>query len=119
MIQISAGRRCSVALKFDGSVVAWGSKDGGVIDIPSDINDAIVVAVANLNTVIGRADGSIVMYGNSIFNALISRTPTSTSNPTLTASETLIPTESLTPSKTKTDTPTITLTASNVPTRTR
>jgi hypothetical protein len=99
--------------------VAWGSNENNVIAFPLGINDARVIAVANLNTVIGRANGSINMYGNSNFNALISRTPTNTSNPTLTASATLVPTNSLTPSNTRTQTPTFTATASVIPTRTR
>jgi hypothetical protein len=108
-----------MALRGDSTVVAWGSRDYGVIDVPAGVNDVIVIAVDNLNSVLGFADGRIITFGTSNFNALVSRTPTNTSNPTLTASETLIPTESLTPSNTRTETPTITLTASKIPTRTR
>jgi hypothetical protein len=107
-----------VALTLEGNIVGWGTTNFGVRNFPVDMVDAVMVAAANVNTVVMQRDGTITTFGSGLFRALVSRTPTRTPVITQTASLTRI-VRSMTPSNTKTTTPSPTLTRSVVPTRTR
>ena len=62
-IRVSSGYEHRLALKTDGSVVAWGNNIFGQTDVPSDLNDVIAVSAGGYHNLALRRDGSIVAWG--------------------------------------------------------
>ncbi len=60
---IAAGRYHNLALKADGSIVAWGYNDYGECNIPSPNTDFIAVAAGDYHSLGLKEDGSIVAWG--------------------------------------------------------
>ncbi len=58
---IAAGSGCSLALRSNGTVVAWG--DSCITDVPPDLTDVIRIAVGGLNCLALRRDGTVVAWG--------------------------------------------------------
>jgi hypothetical protein len=55
----------SVALRSDGSLVAWGENNYGVCDVPGG-NDYIKVSAGNYHNVALKSDGSLVAWGRNL-----------------------------------------------------
>jgi len=64
-IVVAAGGTHSLALKEDGSVVAWGSNDYGLCEIPSPNADFIAIAAGVTHSLGLKVDGSIAAWGNN------------------------------------------------------
>ena len=65
-IAVAAGGFHMVALKANGSVVAWGSNynyDYGQTRVPAGLNDAVAIAAGAYHTVALKKDGSVVAWG--------------------------------------------------------
>ena len=62
--KIAAGRRHSLALKSDGSIVGWGGDDYGQATPPTG-NDFIAIALGAGYSLALKSDGSIVGWGNN------------------------------------------------------
>lgn len=64
---IAGGERHVVALKSDGTVVAWGNNTGGQSTVPSGL--ASVIAIAAGGNVSGaiQSDGTLIMWGDNAF----------------------------------------------------
>jgi hypothetical protein len=58
--------RHAVALRADGSVVAWGDNSSGQRDIPPGITDAVAVASGDRFTAVLRADGTCQAWGMAL-----------------------------------------------------
>src|SRR5262245_4826753 len=68
VIAIAAGNRHSVALKSDGSVVAWGEDDYGQIDVPIEAQSGVIAIAAGFrNSVALKSDGSVVAWGDNTY----------------------------------------------------
>lgn len=52
-----------VALRTDGTVVAWGSNNEGQIDVPSGLSDVVKVYARKSSSAALKSDGSIVAWG--------------------------------------------------------
>ena len=52
----------NLALKSDGSIVAWGDNTYGQIDVPAG-NDFVAIDAGQLHSLALKADGSIVGWG--------------------------------------------------------
>jgi hypothetical protein len=64
---IAAGEAHTVALKSDGSVVAWGRKDNGQADVPiAAQSHVIAIAAGGAHNVALKDDGSVVAWGFNI-----------------------------------------------------
>jgi hypothetical protein len=67
VIAVSAGRRYrlphSLALRNDGTVVAWGWNEDGQTSVPSGLNDVIAIAAGNAHSLALREDGTVVAWG--------------------------------------------------------
>ena len=68
MVAIAAGTHHSLAIKFDGSVVAWGQNANGQTDIPaSATNGVVAVAGGYYHSLALKADGSVVGWGDNAY----------------------------------------------------
>jgi alpha-tubulin suppressor-like RCC1 family protein len=61
--QIAAGASHTVALKNDGSVVAWGDNSYGQCTVPAGLAGVTQVAAGGVHTVALKNDGSVVAWG--------------------------------------------------------
>jgi alpha-tubulin suppressor-like RCC1 family protein len=65
---IEAGVEHTVALKIDGSVVAWGANAFGETDVPVAAQSGVTaIAAGGFNTVVLQDDGSVLAWGNNNF----------------------------------------------------
>lgn len=60
---VAAGQSHSVALKDDGTVVAWGSNYYGECNIPSGLNNVVAIAAGMSHTLALKSDGTVVAWG--------------------------------------------------------
>ncbi|WP_081670839.1 T9SS type A sorting domain-containing protein [Sporocytophaga myxococcoides] len=62
---ISAGGAHVVAVKEDGTVVAWGSNEYGEIDIPTGLSGVKAVVAGEKHSVALKEDGTVVAWGDN------------------------------------------------------
>ncbi|WP_221032057.1 immunoglobulin domain-containing protein [Actomonas aquatica] len=62
-IDIAAGPTHIVALKADGTVVAWGSNNSGETTVPSSLSDVVSVAAGYHVSYALKSDGTVVAWG--------------------------------------------------------
>lgn len=64
---VDAGTGFVVALKSDGTVVAWGRNDYGQCDVPEGLNDVVSIAAGYGHVIALKKDGSLVAWGRNNF----------------------------------------------------
>lgn len=64
---IAAGAYHSLALKSDGSLVAWGDNTFGQCDVPSRV-DFVYISAGAYHSVAIRSDGTISAWGDNSYN---------------------------------------------------
>ena len=55
----------SLAIRADGTVVAWGTNWYGQCDVPTNVTDAVAVAAGGRHSVALGRDGSVVVWGDN------------------------------------------------------
>jgi len=60
---IAAGGENSLALKADGTVVAWGDNDGGQCNVPANLAAVIAIAAGGYYSLALKSDGTVVAWG--------------------------------------------------------
>jgi len=60
---VAGGGSHSLALRSDGTVVAWGWDNDGQIDVPADLTNTVAIAASSLQSMALRADGTVVTWG--------------------------------------------------------
>ena len=64
---IEGGIFHSLALRPDGTVVAWGANDNGQIDVPLDLSNVVAIAAGGYHSLALRSDGTVVAWGYNGF----------------------------------------------------
>lgn len=64
-VKIAAGGYHSLALKSDGTVVAWGENAFGQTDVPSGLNDVVAIAGGTFHSLALKSDGTVVAWGDN------------------------------------------------------
>jgi len=62
---IAAGGKHSLALRYDGTVAAWGDNSSGQTNVPADLNDAMAIAAGGKHSLALRYDGTVVAWGSN------------------------------------------------------
>lgn len=63
VIAISAGYRHNLAVKSDGTVVAWGDNGHGQCNVPPTLNNVVDVAAGTYHSLALKSDGTVVAWG--------------------------------------------------------
>jgi alpha-tubulin suppressor-like RCC1 family protein len=63
VVQVSAGSSYTVALKSEGTVVAWGLNNSGQCTIPDGLTNVVQVSPGRYHTVALKNDGTVVAWG--------------------------------------------------------
>lgn len=67
---IAAGDQHALALKSDGTVVAWGNNTFGQTNVPPGLGDVVAIAAGGHLSGAVRRDGSVVLWGDSTGGAI-------------------------------------------------
>src|SRR5947209_2840751 len=62
---IAAGGDHSLALKSDGTVLAWGCSADGQSTVPANLTGVIAIAAGGGHSLALKSDGTVVAWGNS------------------------------------------------------
>ena len=62
VIAISAGAYHCLALRDDGTVVAWGDNEFGQRNIPAELSNVVAISAGHLHSVALKADGTVVAW---------------------------------------------------------
>jgi alpha-tubulin suppressor-like RCC1 family protein len=71
VIAVAAGVEHAVALRADGTVVAWGENRHGQLQVPPDLRGVVAIAAGNYHSLALRHNGSIVGWGENGMGELI------------------------------------------------
>jgi alpha-tubulin suppressor-like RCC1 family protein len=66
-VAIAAGYWHSVALRSDGTVLAWGDNAFSQTNVPAGLSNVVAVVAGDFHTFALCSSGSIVAWGNSTF----------------------------------------------------
>jgi hypothetical protein len=64
---IAAGGEHSLALRSDGTVVAWGDNGSGVSTVSADLTGVIAIAAGGRHSLALKSDGKVVAWGNNFY----------------------------------------------------
>jgi hypothetical protein len=79
VIAMAAGDTHCLALKADGTVVAWGQDDQGQTNVPPDLTNVVSVAAGSAHSLALRSNGTIAMWGRVIPSG-VTNVPTEATN---------------------------------------
>ncbi len=65
VIAIAGGGTHSLALKSDGSVIAWGADGDGQTNVPPSATNVVAVAAGYAHSVVLCSNGSVIAWGNN------------------------------------------------------
>jgi hypothetical protein len=79
VIALAAGDSHCLALRADGTVVAWGSNSSGQTNVPSDLTNAVSIAAGSHHSLALRSDGMVTIWGQ-IFGSSANYVPPEATN---------------------------------------
>ena len=62
IVAIASGGEDSLALRTDGTVIAWGANYNGQIEVPPDLTNVVAIAASDNYSLALRADGSVTSW---------------------------------------------------------
>src|SRR5438105_2783784 len=65
VIAVGAGEYHSLALKENGTVVAWGENNYGQTNVPSGLTNVVAIAAGGYTTAALKNDGTVVAWGDN------------------------------------------------------
>ncbi|MFC3343048.1 immunoglobulin-like domain-containing protein [Paenibacillus abyssi] len=65
-VKVDGGGSHSLALKPDGTVVAWGNNDYGQTDVPAELNGVVAISAGWSHSLALKSDGTVVAWGLDI-----------------------------------------------------
>jgi hypothetical protein len=65
VVAIAAGNYHDLALKSDGTVVAWGRNDDGQTNVPAGLSRVVAIAAGWYHSLALKSDGTIVAWGRN------------------------------------------------------
>jgi len=60
---VAAGHHHNLALRADGTVVAWGRNNHGQRDVPAGLTGVVAISAGERHSVAVRRDGTVVSWG--------------------------------------------------------
>ena len=67
MAAVAAGAYHSLALKGDGTVVAWGYNNAGQTNVPGGLSNVVAVGGGYSHSLALETDGTVVVWGDSTY----------------------------------------------------
>ena len=67
-VAVAAGHRHSLALRADGTVLAWGANTSGEANVPGELSNVVAIGTANVRNLALRSDGTVVGWGTGTTN---------------------------------------------------
>lgn len=68
VVAVAAGEYYSLALKANGTVIAWGDNNWGKTSVPTDLTNAVAIAAGYNHSLALKADGTVVASGYSLYD---------------------------------------------------
>ena len=65
--KVAAGEVHSLALKQDGTVVAWGYNCCGQVNVPSGLSNVVAIAAGGSLSLALKQDGTVVAWGGNAY----------------------------------------------------
>jgi alpha-tubulin suppressor-like RCC1 family protein len=65
VVALAAGGLHVLALRSDGTVVAWGDNSFGQTNVPAGLTNAVAVAAGTQHSLAVRADGTVIAWGGN------------------------------------------------------
>lgn len=65
--QVSGGSQHVLALRYDGTVVAWGSNANGQTNVPTSLSNVVAIAGGGLHCLALKSDGTVVAWGSNTY----------------------------------------------------
>jgi hypothetical protein len=65
VVAIAAGEYHSLAVRADGTVVAWGDDSGGQCDVPAGLSNVVAVAGGGTHSLALMTNGAVVAWGDN------------------------------------------------------
>ena len=68
MVAVAAGGNHSLALRSEGTLIAWGSYHNGntyVRTVPEGLSNVVAIALVGSHSLALRSDGTVVAWGHS------------------------------------------------------
>jgi alpha-tubulin suppressor-like RCC1 family protein len=69
VIAISAGYAHCLALRADGSIIAWGDNTFGESTVPANATNVVAISAGYYYNLALRADGALIAWGKTVFGA--------------------------------------------------
>ena len=68
VVGLAAGQDHALALKADGTVIAWGDNNLGQTNVPPGLSNVVAVAAGSSHSLALKADGTVVAWGGGLTN---------------------------------------------------
>ena len=70
IVAVSSGDSHYLALRSDGTVIAWGDNGAGQINVPVDVTNAVAIAAGAAHSLALLSDGRVVAWGANTYGAI-------------------------------------------------